>query len=379
MSEAPIRVAMIGQKGYPPVHGGIEKHVAELAARLAPRGVEITIYSRPHYSDANGPTAMPGITVRRLPSVPTKHLDAITHTLAATADAVRHGYDIVHYHALGPALLSGVPRWLRRGRTVVTVHGLDWQRDKWGPVAAAVLRGGEGASARFPDGLIVVSQALRQHYAARYGRAAVCIPNGIGEPVRRPRQELDRLGLADGFVLFVGRFVPEKGCHLLLEAYGKLPAELRARHRLVMAGGSGFTDDYAAGLRAAAAPEVLFPGYVHGRLLEELYSHAALVVLPSTLEGLSIALLEGMSYGRCCLVSDIAPNLEVSGGCAPAFASGDAGALGAAMAGLLGDPAARERHGEASRRRVLATYSWENAAVDTLALYRRVLGREKSV
>ena len=374
MSEQPIRVAMIGQKGYPPVHGGIEKHVAELAARLALAGVEITLYSRPHYSDADGPTDMPGVTVRRLASVPTKHMDAITHTVACTWDALRTGHDILHYHALGPGLLSGLPR-LGRRRTVVTVHGLDWQREKWGRFAAGILRLGEYASARLPDRTIVVSRALAEHFRTKHGVETVCIPNGISPPVLRAPRLTPDLGVRRPYALFVGRLVPEKGCHLLLEAYGALPPEQRERVQLVIAGDSGFTETYARELRRVAGPNVRFTGFVHGEVLDELYTNAELVVLPSTLEGLSIALLEGMSYGRCCLVSDIPPNREAAADCAPIFPSGDVAALSARLSELIGDEVARASYGRAARERVLETYSWDRATEATLAVYRELAGR----
>lgn len=370
MSERPIRVAMIGQKGYPPVHGGIEKHVAELAARLAAAGVRITIYSRPHYSDANGPTTLPGVEVRRLASIPTKHFDAISHTIVCTADAVRRGHDILHYHALGPGLLAGIPRLIGRRRTVVTVHGLDWQREKWGRVARNVLRLGEHACARFPDRTVVVSRALQRHFRERHGAETVCIPNGISQPVLRQPDLIRGLGVTPPYILFVGRLVPEKGCHLLTSAYAALSADLRARYQLVIAGDAGFTERYAAGLRASAGENVVFTGFVHGPVLDELYTNAELVVLPSALEGLSIALLEGMSYGKCCLVSDIPPNLEAGEDCVPYFPSGDEAALAGRMAELLGDPAARFRYGDASRRRVLEAYTWQEAADATLDVYR---------
>ncbi|MCB1151113.1 glycosyltransferase family 4 protein, partial [bacterium] len=170
-----LRVAMIGQKGYPPVHGGIERHVAELAVRLARRGIAVDIYSRPHYSDADGPTPESGVRVLRRPSLPTKHLDAISHTVVCTLDSLGRDHDVVHFHALGPGLLAGLPRWLRGRPTVTTVHGLDWQREKWGRVARTVLRWGEQASARLPDRTVVVSRALGAHYAAAHGRDTVCI------------------------------------------------------------------------------------------------------------------------------------------------------------------------------------------------------------
>lgn len=369
-----VRVAMIGQKGYPPVHGGIEKHVAELAARLPAHGFAVEIYSRPHYSPLDGDSGVPAVTVRRLRSIPTKHLDAISHTVAATFDVLRRDAPVVHYHALGPGLLSGVPRWLGRRRTVVTVHGLDWQREKWGPLARGVLKAGEWASATLPDRTIVVSQALADHYRLAHGRRVDYIPNGIAAPVVRRGDRLAELGVERPFVLFVARLVPEKGCHLLLEAWRGLPADLRAAHQLVIAGDAGFTHGYADRLRRDAPAGVLFPGYVTGPALEELYSAAAVMVLPSSLEGLSIALLEAMSYGRCCLVSDIPPNLEAAGGHAAVFPSGDAAALGRELAALLRDEPRRRTLGEGAAARVRRRYDWDQVAAATAALYRQLLG-----
>ena len=182
----PIRVAMIGQKGYPPIHGGIEKHVAELAARLPGLGCDVTIYSRPHYSDAQGPSDLPGVDIVRLPSIPTKHLDAISHTVVSSAHAMSHGADVVHYHALGPGLLSGLPRLFRRQSTVVTVHGLDWQREKWGVVATEVLKRCEYTSLYFPSKTIVVSRALRTYFRDKYATIPTYIPNGTNIPKPKP-------------------------------------------------------------------------------------------------------------------------------------------------------------------------------------------------
>ena len=374
MSSRPIRVAMIGQKGYPPVHGGIEKHVAELAARLPDLGCEVDIYSRPHYSDVEGPADLPGVRVIRLPSIPTKHLDAISHTVVSTGHALFRDADVVHYHALGPGLLSGFPRWFNRQASVVTVHGLDWQRDKWGGFARGVLRLGESASVTMPDATIVVSKALREHYLEQHRKATHYIPNGIVAPVYREPDLVRSAGIAGKFVLFVGRLVPEKGCHLLLEAWRRLPRDIREEFELVIAGDAGFTTGYVEELRAAAPAGVRFLGYVHGPILEELYTNASLVVLPSTLEGLSITLLEGMSYARCCLVSDIPPNVEAAGGEAVLFKSGDSADLGARLAALLADPAEMERRGAAGQIRAIENYSWDRVAAMTADLYREIAG-----
>lgn len=368
-----LRVAMIGQKGYPPVHGGIEKHVAELAARLPGLGVAVDLYSRPHYSSARGPADLPGVTILRIPSLPTKHLDAITHTILCTGHTFWRRPDIVHYHALGPGLLAGLPRWLAGRPTVVTVHGLDWQRDKWGPLARSVLRMGESASVSFPRRTIVVSRALRDYFQARHGRDTAYIPNGIAAPVPRPPQLLKERGIAPGFVLFVGRLVPEKGCHLLLRAWEDLGREGRQGRRLIIAGDAGFTPGYAQGLRRTAGADVEFVGFVHGPLLEELYTSADLVVLPSSLEGLSITLLEGLSYGRCCLASDIPPNREAAEQHAVYFRSGDVADLTARLREVLADAPLRERLGRTGRTHVLGRYDWDAVAEDTAALYRELV------
>jgi glycosyltransferase involved in cell wall biosynthesis len=359
---------MIGQKGFPPVHGGIEKHVAELAARLP-----VDIYSRPHYSDLDGPADLEGVRVLKLPSIPTKHLDAISHTVMSTIHVLTRDVDVVHYHALGPGLLAGLPRWLARKPTVVTVHGLDWQREKWGAVASAVLRAGESACVRLPDRTIVVSKALRKHFLDQHKRATDYIPNGITPPVYREPELIPGLGVDKPFALFVGRLVPEKGCHLLLDAWAELPSSVRDSHLLVVAGDAGFTPGYVEKLKKAAPRGVLFLGYLHGRALEELYTNADLVVLPSTLEGLSITLLEGMSYARCCLVSDIPPNREAADGHAVLFRSGDTADLRDKLVALLADPDRRTRLGAESQLHAIEQYSWDRVAALTRDLYGEAL------
>ena len=375
MTNRPIRVAMIGQKGYPPVHGGIEKHVAELAARLGQWGISSEIYSRPHYSGADGPVDLPKVSVRRIPSIATKHLDAISHTLLSTADVLARKVDLVHYHAMGPGLLAGIPRWLRGLPTVVTVHGLDWQRDKWGSFARRVLKWGEVASVRCPDRTIVVSRALQDYFRAEHSRETDYIPNGISPPDYRSPDLIRGRGIDRPFALFVGRLVPEKGCHLLLDAWGSLPSAVRQNHQLVIAGDAGFTPGYVEQLRGNAPPGVVFLGYVHGPILDELYTNADLVVLPSTLEGLSITLLEGMSFGRCCLASDIPPNVEALAGTGELFPSGNVSDLATKLRHLLSDPERRRKLGEQAQLHAIEEYSWDQVASTTANLYREATTR----
>lgn len=368
-----MRVAMIGQKGYPPIHGGIEKHVAEISQRLVDVGVQVDIYSRPHYSDFSGATERPGLNILRVPSLPTKHFDAITHTVISTLHSLPRHYDIIHFHAMGPGLLSGLPRWISSARTVVTIHGLDWQREKWGRLASAVLKLGERASISLPNRTIVVSKALQAYYQDKYNRRTIYIPNGIDSQGPGRSELLAGMGVTRPYVLFVGRLVPEKGCHLLCEAYGRLPESLRDGHQLVIAGGAGFTESYVADLKRQSPPGTVFTGYVQGEDLDTLYANARLVVLPSTLEGLSIALLEGMSHGRCCLVSDIPPNLEAAAGNAHYFKSGRTDDLEAQLARLLAEQVLRTGYEQKARRHVLDNYAWSSTVAQTLAIYEELM------
>ena len=221
-----------------------------------------------------------------------------------------------------------------------------------------------------PHRTVVVSRALRAHYLRQYGQETVYIPNGISPPVYRSPRLIREQGIDGEYLLFVGRLVPEKGCHLLLEAYSQLPAVVRERYGLAIAGDAGFTAGYAEQLHRMAPAEARFLGYVHGEILDELYSNAALVVLPSTLEGLSITLLEGMSYGRCCLVSDIPPNLEVAGAWAQTFRSGEVADLLGQLTWILDQPETRQRLAEGAQRHVLENYSWDQVADQTAAVYR---------
>ena len=373
MTERTLRVAMVGQKGFPPVHGGIEKHVAELAARLGPLGIGVDIYSRPHYSSHQGATDLQDVQVIKRPSIPTKHLDAISHTFVSTLDVLRRPVDVVHYHALGPGLLAGVPRWLAGKKTVVTVHGLDWQRDKWGDFATRVLQLGEKASVTLPDRTIVVSKSLREYYRDQYKKVTDYIPNGIVPPVYRAPELMLGQGIEGPYVLFVGRLVPEKGCHFLLEAWSRLPGALRGKYQLVIAGDAGFTPGYVDKLKSDAPEGVKFLGYIHGPLLDELYTNAEMLVLPSTLEGLSITLLEGMSYARCCLVSDIPPNLEAAADHAVFFRSGDRDDLTRQLVALLDDPARRKKLGAQGQIHAIEHYSWDRVTRLTADLYREIV------
>jgi glycosyltransferase involved in cell wall biosynthesis len=365
---------MIGQRGVPATFGGIEHHVEEIGARLAERGHHVVVYTRTNYVDRREPEFR-GMRPRYLPTIGSKHLDAIVHSALSTVDVSLRGADIVHYHAVGPGVSAILPRFVSKAKVVLTVHGLDAERAKWGGAARSVLTFAQWLSARVPDGTVVVSRDLERHYRERYGRNTSYIPNGVEEPTRRPPIEITkRYGLqGNDYLLFVGRMVPEKAPDLLVRAFRGLETDAR----LVLAGGSSFTDAYLRRLETSVAADarVLMPGYVYGPLLEELYSNASAFVLPSSLEGLPLTLLEAVSYGIPVIVSDIEPNLEIVSADGPGhrvFPAGDGRALRDALQRALADPVG-EREGAAQlRERVLRSYRWVDAVDALEALYLRL-------
>jgi glycosyltransferase involved in cell wall biosynthesis len=362
---------MIGQKGVPATFGGIERHVEELSRRLAAAGCEVTAYCRTHYTPRDA--TVPGVRLVRLPSVNTKHLDAITHTALATGRVLASPVDVVHYHALGPSSLAFLPR-LAGKRVVVTVHGLDWRREKWGPVAAAFLRACEASATRFPHATIVVSRTLESHFGRRGARSLRYIPNGTPLPAAAPASPAEDMGFAPGrFLLFVGRLVPEKGLHVLLRAHREHVPEWP----LAIAGEGHFTDEYVASCRRLAGENARFLGSVYGERLASLQQHAALVVAPSSLEGLSIALLEAMSFGRPVLASDIPENVEVVDGVGEVFRAGDAADLGRQLRALLDKPDRLLEMGRRARERIATEYDWDRVALETKALYEELLARRR--
>jgi glycosyltransferase involved in cell wall biosynthesis len=375
-----MRIAMIGQKGLPATYGGIEHHVEELGSRLAARGHEVTAYCRGNYSNSHGHHA--GMSLRHVPTVTSKHLDAIVHSALSTLASLRDPPDIIHYHALGPGLLSPLPRFLSPAKVVLTVHGLDHHRAKWGRGAKAVLGTAAWLSARVPDATIGVSRALAEHYQTRYGRPIAYIPNGVTARRRRPANEITkRYGLVAGsYLLFVGRLVPEKAPHLLIKAFRHVADDIR----LVIVGGSSFSDGYADSLRRLAEqdPRILFTGYAYEETLEELYSNAAAFVLPSVLEGLPLTLLEAASYGTPVVVSDIAPHVEVVRVDAighHTFRVGDEGALAEVIRRTIRD---RRREREGARRfsaQVADSYRWDDVVQATEDIYRSLLDDRQRV
>jgi glycosyltransferase involved in cell wall biosynthesis len=363
-----LRVAFVGGRGVVGKYSGIEAYYEEVGSRLSAKQHEITVYCRNYFTPAAA--AHHGMRLVRLPTLRTKHLETAVHTLLSTLHACCTGHDIVHFHALGPALFAFLPRLFGK-KTVVTVQGLDWQRKKWGRVAATLLRLGEKAAVSLPHQTMVVSRTLQQHYRQRYGAETVYIPNGTVLRKRRTGEHLEVWGLEPGnYALFLGRFSPEKNCHLLLRAYEQLDTPVK----LVLAGGSSYSDAYASELRRHQSEKIRILDWVSGEALEELLTNAMLFVLPSDLEGLSLALLDAMGAGVCVLTSDVPENRELVEGAGFTFRRGDPRDLERMLQLLLNDFDLRELAARAARARIAESYLWPQITEQIERAYQQVMG-----
>lgn len=375
-----MKIAFIGQKGVPATFGGVEYHVDRLSRRLAARGHQVSVYVRPWYTDRRLKN-YGGVRLVSVPTLKTKRLDASLHSLLSSLLCLVKGAEIIHYQGIGPSFFSPIPRLFCK-KVVSTIHRLDWATEKWGRGAKFFLKAGEWFSVHVAHRTIVVSKDIQKSIRQAHRRQTVLIPNGIETPRPRPLRILQqKYGLSSGqYVLYMGRLVPEKRPDLLIRAFSEMQRTSDSvRHlRLVIAGGSSGTDDYALRLRGSAgrASQVIFTGYVWGEEKEELLSHALLFVLPSYLEGFPIAILEAKSYGLCCLASDIAAHKEVihhgRDGCL--FRSEDAEDLRASLASLIEHPEEIRRLGRNALEDVRKRPSWDEVAERTLAVYEEIVG-----
>jgi len=349
-------------------YSGIESYYEQAGHELARLGHDVTVYCRSYFTppiDTHN-----GMRVRRLPTIRSKHLETVVHTLLSTVHAMTSDCDVVHYQCLGPALFSFLPRLVGK-KTVVTVQGLDWQRGKWGRIASRVLRWGEAAAVAAPDATMVVSRTLQQHYRQQYKRDTIYVPNGATLAAKRlPRRLIEWDLVADNYILYLGRFSPEKNCQLLIDAFRNLDTGMK----LVLAGGSSHSDAYAESLRHHESEQIRFLPWVSGNDLEELLSNAALFVLPSELEGLSLALLDAMAAGVCVLTSDIPENMEVVDGAGFTFHRGDQADLERMLDLLIRSPELRRQAATRERERIQGQYLWREIARSIEKAYYSVLG-----
>ena len=368
-----MKIAYIVLKGMP-LGGGIEKYTNEVGSRLAARGHEIIVYSMRHYGALDG--VYRDMKIRTVPSIRRRGIEKMTAALMATIkNSFEKGIDIVHYHAFGPAIFSLVPRLLGR-RVIVQGHGLEWKRSRWGLGARLFLRLSERPSIRFPHRITVVSRVQQAYLMRKYGIESVYIPTGVNPPQREAPDLIRKYGLnGDDYILFTARLVKEKGAHYLVRAFN----QLRADFKLVIAGDAVHEEQYKSSLYKLSQgnSKIIFTGFVTGKLLSELFSNAYLFVLPSEIEGLPTSLLEAMSYGNCCLVSDVPENLEALNGLGYAFRNKDVEDLMARLTFLVDNRGAVEEHKKAAQDYVLSNYSWDDIAAQFEKFYKEVLNQDR--
>lgn len=368
-----LKIAVLGTRGFPGVQGGVEKHCEELYPRLVELGCNVKVFTRtPYIKEENRVANWKGVDFIHLGSPRIKALEAIIHTFRGVLMARVLSPDILHIHSIGPSLMVPLAK-LFRMKVVVTHHGPDYERDKWGSIAKFFLRLGERLGVRYADRVIAISIGIKEHVRLKFARDVEFIPNGVGAAFKvSAGAELEKWGLTSGKYIFTAcRFVPEKGLHDLIEAYLKIK---EPPFKLVIAGGADHESDYSRRLKRAAKENdaIVLTGFVYNESLAELYTNTALFVLPSYYEGLPIALLEALSYGLPLLVSDIPQHKDVELRSARYFKKGNVDELTTALvdsfsAGISDD----EKQEYLSL--VKEKYDWGMIAKETLKLYGEIL------
>lgn len=367
-----LAVSMFGQKRLSR-EGGIEIVVKELCTRLVQGGYRVTCYNRSghHVSGAeyDQQTEYEGICQKKVPTIEGKGLAAVSSSFfAAFFSAIGH-YDVVHIHAEGPAFFAWLPKLFRK-RVVVTIHGIDWQREKWkSGFGSKFIRQGEKNAVKYADEIIVLSKGVQKYFMNTYGRKTKFIPNGVNCPDLRSANEItEKFGLEkDSYILFLGRLVPEKGIRYLVEAF----KQVKTDKKLVIAGGSSDTESFMEELKELAKSDerILFTGFVQGEILDELYSNAYLYTLPSDLEGMPLSLLEAMSYGNCCLVSNIPECTGVVEDKALIFKKSDVNDLRKKLQEACDEPEKVKALKEEAADFICRKYNWDEVVKETLELY----------
>ena len=306
-----MKIAMIGHKQIPGRSGGVEVVVEELATRMA-KEHEVTVYNRKN--GEKQPKEYKGVKINETFTINKKSLDALIYSFVASLKVLFKKYDVIHYHALGPSVMLLIPKlFKRKTKIVATVHGLDWQRAKWGGFGTKYLKFGEKIIAKYADEVIVLSKNMQQYFLDNYNRQTIYVPNGIPENKKIKAKEIKELyGLEEGsYILFLSRIVPEKGLHYLIDAYNQMNID----KKLVIAGATSNTNEYYNSIveKAKENKNIIMTGFVSGTILNELYTNASVFILPSEIEGMPLVLLEAMSYDIPILASNIPENVEIIG------------------------------------------------------------------
>ena len=371
-----MKIAMIGHKRIPSREGGVEIVVEELSTRLVKDGHQVDAYNRKgkNVQDKNADKEnkkfkeYKGVRIITVPTINKKGIDALLYSVLATIRALFGHYDVIHYHAEGPCAMLWLPH-LFKIKTVATIHGLDWQRSKWGGLATKYIKFGEKIAAKYADEIIVLSKNVQKYFKDTYNRDTSFIPNGVNKPIiREPNIIKQKYGLKkDSYILFLARIVPEKGLHYLIDAYKQIDTD----KKLVIAGGASHTNDYLNKIKEMIKDDnrIIMTGFVQGEALEELYSNCYLYCLPSDVEGMPLSLLEAMSYGCNCLVSDIEENIQVVENKANLFKKSNQEDLKIRLISILKEDNNFLEEREDAIKFVLKKYNWNNVEKMTEKIY----------
>ncbi len=370
-----LNIAMLGQKRIPSREGGVEVVVEELATRMVKNGNNVTCYNRGghHVSgkeyDARKIKEYKGIRIKTVPTINCRGLAAMSSSVFAAIKAAFGKYDVVHFHAEGPCAMLWLPKLFGK-RCIATIHGLDHMRAKWGKLASTYIMLGEKCAAKHADEIIVLSKGVKDYFKETYNRDTVYIPNGVNRPEIKGTNEIkERWGLEkDSYILYLGRLVPEKGIKYLVEAF----KDVRTDKKLVIAGGSSDTDEFSNELKEMAGDDerIIFTGFVQGEPLDELYGNTYIYTLPSDLEGMPLSLLEAMSYGNCCLVSDIEECASVVEDKAIVFEKSNVDDLRKKLQEACDNEKLVEGYKKNAADFICEKYSWDDVVEKTMELYR---------
>jgi len=350
--------------------GGIEKYTSELGSRLVQRGHDVTVYTMRHYGDV--PEHYLGMRIVSVPSFAAPCLQKLSCSATAAINSVwKKKYDIVHFHSFAPGAFAWLPR-LRGTKCVLQLHSLEWKRKRWGTFGSSVVKILEKLALSQSHINTAVSRTQCAFYRTHRGIEMQYIPTAADVKPKTEAQEIYRLGLEpNAYILFACRLVPEKGAHYLISAFRKLNTDMK----LVIAGDAQGATEYRKKLFELAEGDerILFPGFVEGRLIEELFSHCYVYVQPSEVEGLSLSILEAMSYGNCCLVSDIPENLEAIGNDGFHFANKNIDDLADRLRWLLEHREEIETINAGAKERISQYYSWQSISEQIEKLYLSIL------
>ncbi len=375
-----MRIAMYGHKRIPSREGGIEVVVEELSSRMVKLGHDVTCYNRTghHVGDSKYDiqydiAEYKGIRLKKLFTIDSKGLAAMTSSFIAAIKVSFNNYEVIHIHAEGPCFFCWLPKLFGK-KIVVTIHGLDHKRLKWGRFARTYIKWAEVVAAKCADEVIVLSESVKEYFLREYERETVLIPNGVSKSDKKKAVQIEtEYGVeANKYILYLGRLVPEKGIDLLIKAFQQISTE----KKLVIAGGGSDSKEYEKYIRGLVGNDsrIVFTGFVQGDALAELYSNAYIYVLPSFLEGMPLSLMEAMSYGNCCLTSDISECVDVTNGCGVSFIKGNIDDLRNKLQYLIDNPSLVAHYGDSSSNYICQKYNWDDITKATLNVYTKCVG-----